>query len=196
MYGFILLNTNYLSSRLECDSWFFPACHMSYNNNLFHLSRINAMEQKQTQRERLEQAPSRSDLPRKDQLLLLFLCRLFDFIQVAIFQTICYYQLKSFDSVIPETTLSWQTGIAIGAFTAAQICTSVLWGICADKEWCGRKPVLLIGLFGTAISCVGSAFSQSFYQMVLFRVIGGLFNGTVGVVLVPFANRRFRALSD
>ncbi|KAH8690793.1 major facilitator superfamily domain-containing protein [Talaromyces proteolyticus] len=123
-----------------------------------------------------------ASLPRKDQLFLLFLCRLFDFMQIATFQTVCYYQLKSFDLTLPETTLSWQTGIAIGAFTAAQICTSVLWGSCADKDWCGRKPVLLIGLFGTAISCLGSAFAQSFYQMVLFRVIGGLLNGTVGIV--------------
>lgn len=49
-----------------------------------------------------------------------------------------------------------------------------------------------MGLFGTAISCVGSAFSRSFYQMILFRVIAGLLNGTVGVVLVPFANKVFK----
>lgn len=154
---------------------------------------MNAMEQRRPQSRRgIKQNSSWSDLPRKDQLFLLFLCRLFDFTQVAIFQTICYYQLKSFDSSVPETTISWQTGLAIGAFTAAQICTSVLWGICADKEWCGRKPVLMIGLFGTAISCVGSAFSRSFYQMMLFRVIAGLLNGTVGVVLVPFADQVYK----
>lgn len=150
------------------------------------------MEQKQTQNKQGQNA-SWSELPRKDQIFLLFLCRLFDFTQVAIFQTICYYQLKSFDSSVPETTISWQTGLAIGAFTAAQICTSALWGICADKEWCGRKLVLLTGLFGTAMSCVGSAFSQSFYQMILFRVIAGLLNGTVGVVLVKIFQRNHQA---
>lgn len=126
-------------------------------------------------------------LPRKGQLLLLFLCRVLDFMQMATFQIICYYQLKSFTrSSISETTLSWQTGVAIGAFTAAQVCTSVFWGICADKRWCGRKPVLLIGLIGTSVSCVASAFARSFYQVVAFRIIGGLLNGTVGIVFVDF----------
>ncbi|KAH8700902.1 major facilitator superfamily domain-containing protein [Talaromyces proteolyticus] len=121
-------------------------------------------------------------LPQKDQLFLLFLCRVFDFMQIASFQTICYYQLKAIDPSASEITLSWQTGIAIGAFTAAQTCTSVLWGSCADKKWCGRKPVLLIGLSGTGLSCIGLGFTTSFSGTVVFRVIGGLLNGTVGIV--------------
>ncbi|KAK0104945.1 hypothetical protein ONS95_005206 [Cadophora gregata] len=123
-----------------------------------------------------------SNLPRKDQLFVLAFCRVFDFMQVASFQTICYYQLKSFDSTLAEETISWQSGIASGSFSAAQIFTAIIWGRVADAEWGGRKRVLLIGLWGTAIGCLGLAFSRSFYAVVLFRLLAGGANGTVGII--------------
>lgn len=123
-----------------------------------------------------------SNLPRKDQLFVLAFCRVFDFMQVASFQTICYYQLKSFDSTIPEETISWQSGIASGSFSAAQIFTAIIWGRIADAEWGGRKRVLLIGLWGTALGCAGLAFSRSFTAVVLFRLLAGGANGTVGIM--------------
>ena len=42
--------------------------------------------------------------------------------------------------------------------------------------------MLLIGLFGTCLSCVGFGFSRSFYQAAIFRVLGGALNGNVGVM--------------
>ncbi|KAL3417182.1 major facilitator superfamily transporter [Phlyctema vagabunda] len=123
-----------------------------------------------------------SNLPKKSQLCVLALCRVFDFMQVASFQTICYYQLKSFGPSLPEKTLSWQTGIASSSFTAAQIFTAMLWGRMADAEWSGRKRVLLIGLWGTGLSCLGLAFSRTFIQVVFFRLLAGASNGTVGII--------------
>lgn len=69
-----------------------------------------------------------------------------------------------------------------GAFTAAQFATALLWGRTADADWGGRKMVIVIGLFGTCISCVGFGFSQSFLQAALFRILGGALNGNVGVM--------------
>ncbi|KAL2066944.1 hypothetical protein VTL71DRAFT_1368 [Oculimacula yallundae] len=122
------------------------------------------------------------NLPRKDQLFVLAFCRVFDFMQVASFQTICYYQLKSFNSTLSEETISWQSGIASGSFSAAQIFTAIIWGRIADAEWGGRKRVLLIGLWGTALGCVGLAFSRSFMAVVMFRLLAGGSNGTVGII--------------
>lgn len=129
-----------------------------------------------------EMPASWSNLPRKDQLFVLAFCRVFDFMQVASFQTICYYQLKSFGTDLPEETLSWQSGIASGSFSAAQIFTAIIWGRIADAEWGGRKRVLLIGLWGTGIGCLGLAFSRSFMAVVLFRLLAGASNGTVGIM--------------
>lgn len=69
-----------------------------------------------------------------------------------------------------------------GAFTAAQFATAILWGRTADADWCGRKNVIVIGLFGTCISCVGFGFARSFIQAALFRILGGALNGNVGVM--------------
>jgi MFS family permease len=130
-------------------------------------------------------AASWSNLPRKGQLCVLALCRVYDFMQIASFQTICYYQLKSFDASLSEDRLSWETGIASSSFSAAQIFTAVMWGRIADAKWGGRKRVLLVGLWGTAFSCLGLAFSQSFLATVLFRLLGGALNGTVGIMYQP-----------
>ncbi|CZS91029.1 related to E.coli tetracycline resistance protein TCR1 [Rhynchosporium graminicola] len=122
------------------------------------------------------------NLPRKDQLFVLAFCRVFDFMQVASFQTICYYQLKLFNTKLPEETISWQSGIASGSFSAAQIFTAIIWGRIADAEWGGRKRVLLIGLWGTAVGCLGLAFSRSFVAVVISRLLAGGANGTVGII--------------
>lgn len=93
-----------------------------------------------------------------------------------------FYQLRSFDPTLPDSTISSQAGLLQGSFTAAQFLTAFLWGRMADSEKVGRKRVLLIGLFGTCLSCVGFGFSRSFVQAAVFRTLGGALNGNVGVM--------------
>ena len=121
-------------------------------------------------------------LPRKDQLFILFLCRLVDFFQVAALSAYMFHQLKSFDPSLSDAKIASQTGILQGSFTAAQVATAMLWGRVADAQWGGRKKVLLIGLVGTGISCLGLGFSKSFAAAVVFRILGGGINGTVGTM--------------
>ena len=121
-------------------------------------------------------------LPRRDQLFILGLCRLVDFLQAASFQTYIVFQVKSFHPSSSDASISWESGLVQGSFTAAQCITAIIWGRLADAPWCGRKNVLLIGLFSTAISCVGVAFATSVVQVVLWRAFGGAMNGTVGIM--------------
>ncbi len=121
-------------------------------------------------------------LPRKDQLAILFLSRLVDFLQVASLQAYVFYQLKSFDDTLSDAQISSQAGLLQGAFTGAQVLTAFLWGKAADASWCGRKNVLIIGLFGTAISCIGYGFATSFWAAAFWRAAGGGINGTVGIM--------------
>lgn len=121
-------------------------------------------------------------LPRKDQLLILFLARVVDFLQVASLQTFVFYQLKSLDPRLSDAEVSSQAGWLQGAFTGAQVLTAMWWGKAADATWCGRKMVLIIGTFGTAISCFGYAFSSSFAWCMFWRMFGGSINGTVGIM--------------
>ncbi|PSN62920.1 MFS general substrate transporter [Corynespora cassiicola Philippines] len=124
--------------------------------------------------------PTWRNMPNKLQLFVLALSRLVDFWQMASLQSYMVWQLRSFDSALPEAVISHQAGILQGSFTAAQIVTSILWGRAADSPVMGRKNVLLIGLVGTAISCIGVGFSRTFWQAAVWRLLGGAINGTVG----------------
>lgn len=123
-------------------------------------------------------------LPRKDQLAVLAAVRFADFFQISSFQAICYYQLKAFDPSLSEDILSWQAGVAQASFTAVQSFTAIAWGYVADARWGGRKAVLVAGLVGTGVSCVGWAATASFAGLVAARALGGALNGTVTAVYV------------
>lgn len=125
-------------------------------------------------------APTWGNLPNKGQLAILALSRFVDFFQMAAIQTFMVHQLKSFDPELSDVTISHQAGVLQGAFTAAQIFTSILWGRAADQPALGRKTVLNIGLVGTGLGCIGVAFSKSYGQAVFWRLLSGAVNGTVG----------------
>lgn len=71
---------------------------------------------------------------------------------------------------------------------AAQFVTAMLWGRIADSARVGRKSVLLIGLMGTSLSCLGFGFSTSFWQALAFRTLGGATNGNIGVMRTMYAS--------
>lgn len=123
-----------------------------------------------------------SSLPKKGQLAILTLARLSEPLTQTSLQAYMFYQLKSFDPSLPDSTISAQAGILQGSFTAAQFLTAVFWGRLADASWMGRKRVLLIGLLGTCISCIGFGFSRSFVVAAVFRTLGGVLNSNVGVM--------------
>ncbi|KAK4154181.1 MFS general substrate transporter [Chaetomidium leptoderma] len=122
------------------------------------------------------------DLPRKDQLVVVALARLSEPLVQTSIQSYMFYQLKWFDSTLPDSVISSQAGVMHASFTAAQFLTAMVWGQIADSSRVGRKTVLMIGLVGTLLSCVGFAFATSFWQALLFRSIGGITNGNVGVL--------------
>lgn len=128
-----------------------------------------------------------ASLPKKSQLAILTLARLSEPLTQTSLQAYIFYMLKSFDPSLPDSTVSAQAGILQGSFTAAQFLTAVFWGRLADTEWMGRKRVLLIGLLGTCMSCVGFGFSRSFVAAAVFRTLGGVLNSNVGVMRTMIA---------
>jgi hypothetical protein len=151
----------------------------------------------------IEQPVTWMSLPHKSQLVILTMARLSEpLVQTSLrvsqppssphgpdtrhvtglmnFQSYLFYQLKSFDQSLPDSVIASQAGIMQGAFAAAQLCTAMLWGRFSDAG--GRKRVLLMGLSGTMLSCVGFGFSRTFWQALIFRMMGGALNGNVGVM--------------
>ncbi|KAJ5225307.1 hypothetical protein N7468_006532 [Penicillium chermesinum] len=123
-----------------------------------------------------------SSLPKKGQLAILTLARLSEPLTQTSLQAYLFYQLRSFDPSLPSATISAQAGVLQASFTAAQFLTAFWWGRLADTEWMGRKRVLLIGLFGTCISCLGFGFSRNFATAAVFRTLNGVLNSNVGVM--------------
>ena len=121
-------------------------------------------------------------LPKKGQLAVLTLARLSEPLTERSLAAYMFYQLRSFDPKLPDSTIASQGGMLTASFAAAQFVTAVWWGRAADTPWIGRKWVLLVGLFGTCISCIGVGFSTSFAQALFFRACAGCLNGNVGVM--------------
>lgn len=126
-------------------------------------------------------------LPKKGQLAILTFARLSEPLTQTSLQAYIFYQLKSFDPSLSDSTISGQAGTLHACYTAAQFFLSVFWGRLADSERVGRKSVLLVGLLGTSISCVGFGFSRSFMMAALFRTLGGILNSNVGVMRAMIA---------
>lgn len=126
-------------------------------------------------------------LPKKSQLAILTFARLSEPLTQTSLQAYMFYQLKSFDPSLPDSTISAQAGMLQACFTAAQFVSSVFWGRLADADAVGRKKVLLIGLLGTSISCLGFGFSRSFVTAAVFRTLGGMLNSNIGVMRTMIA---------
>lgn len=107
----------------------------------------------------------------------------------------------------PESQAPFFAGILISAFSLAEACTGMYWGGLSDRI--GRKPVLLLGCFGTITSLLVVGFASSFWLALAGRLIGGVLNGNVGVIQTmvgelvknpaherEYSARSFRALID
>jgi MFS family permease len=72
-------------------------------------------------------------------------------------------------------------GMVTSAFAFAEFSSGVPWGRLSDKI--GRKPVLLTGLAGTALSMLIFGFAPNLPIALLARALGGLLNGYVSSAL-------------
>jgi MFS family permease len=79
-----------------------------------------------------------------------------------------------------DANASFYAGLLVSAFAVAEACTAMTWGTISDRY--GRKPVILIGLAGTALSSLVFGFATNFWVALGARVIGGLLNGNVAVM--------------
>ncbi|PPR03542.1 hypothetical protein CVT24_007029 [Panaeolus cyanescens] len=78
-----------------------------------------------------------------------------------------------------EKKTGYYAGLIESAFFFAESATVVQWGYLADRV--GRRPVLLIGPLGLAFSMVFFGMSTTFWPLVVFRCLQGVFNGNIGV---------------
>lgn len=96
-----------------------------------------------------------------------------------------YRMIESFNLTQDESQISIYAGMLITAFAFAEFSTSMIWGRISDRI--GRKPVLIMGLAGTALSMLSFGFARTLPGAILARSLGGLLNGNVGVLQTTVA---------
>ena len=86
-------------------------------------------------------------------------------------------------STFPEVEPT-QVGVYVGsiasAFALAQFSTNYFWGWLSDRV--GRKPVILLGTFLTALCFVAFGFCKTLVQAIVVQALMGVVNGNQGLV--------------
>ncbi|ODV96259.1 hypothetical protein PACTADRAFT_16402 [Pachysolen tannophilus NRRL Y-2460] len=90
-----------------------------------------------------------------------------------------FFMLKSFNIANNDSEIPKYSGYIAFAFSLSQVFCNIFWSKVSDRV--GRKPVLLTGLFGAAVSMLLWGFSTNFYLALASKVLGGLLNGNVAV---------------
>jgi MFS family permease len=109
-------------------------------------------------------------------------------LQVGILFFTVFIDMLGFGIVMPilpryvETlgAASWQMGLLVGIFSLAQLFMLPFWGHLSDRI--GRKPVLIISIFGTMMGYLTMGLTRSITIMMVARVIDGAAGGNISVV--------------
>ncbi|KAK7993730.1 glucan 1-3-beta-glucosidase [Apiospora arundinis] len=146
------------------------------------------------------------DLPNKDQLFILALCRLSEPLSNVCLLPYIFYLVRSVlppaanengtvsDPHAEAARVSTYSGILVAAFPLAQFFVSLPWGWLSDRH--GRRVSILAGLAVSVLANVGFGLSRSLGALLFWRVLAGLGNGNVGIMRTVTAEivreRRFQ----
>ncbi|KAF8630250.1 hypothetical protein AX15_003027 [Amanita polypyramis BW_CC] len=79
-----------------------------------------------------------------------------------------------------QRKVGYYVGLIEALYFAAEAVTVLQWGRLSD--YVGRKPVLLVGLVGSALSMICFGISKTFATLVISRCLCGVLNGNIGVM--------------
>jgi Major Facilitator Superfamily len=113
------------------------------------------------------------------------LCRICEPIAFMSIFPYAYRMIETFNIAKDPDQISIYAGMLITSFAFAEFSTGMIWGRISDKV--GRKPVLIFGLLGTALSMIMFGFATNLQTAIIARALGGLLNGNVGVLQTTVA---------
>ncbi|KAI1802098.1 MFS general substrate transporter [Daldinia bambusicola] len=168
-----------------------------------HTARENLRAQQLNVEEEEPAAPKSTrvrwrDLPNKDQLFILSLCRLSEPLSNVCLLPYIFYLVRSVlstpndhdpssqpaDAESTDTAsaarISQLSGLLVATFPLAQFLTSLPWGLLSDRR--GRRPSILLGLAASALANAGFGLARSPGGLVFWRALAGLANGNVGIM--------------
>ncbi|KAL4799132.1 major facilitator superfamily domain-containing protein [Aspergillus venezuelensis] len=120
------------------------------------------------------------------QLFVLALCRICEPIAFMSIFPYVYHMVESFHVADNnERKIAFYAGMITSSFTFAEFSAGMFWGRMSDRI--GRKPVLVMGLIGTAISMIVFGLAPNLATAIVARALGGLLNGNIGVLQTTVA---------
>ena len=108
--------------------------------------------------------------------------------------TVILFDITSFGMIIPLTPIlarefgasGFKVGLIISAYSVVQFLFAPFWGRLSDVL--GRKPILLFGLFGSSLAHLFFAFSDTFMDIFLSRILAGFFGGNIIIATAYIAD--------
>ncbi|KAF8501373.1 member of major facilitator superfamily multidrug-resistance, DHA1 sub-family [Russula emetica] len=79
-----------------------------------------------------------------------------------------------------ESRVGYYVGMMQSVFFATQAITVLHWSRLSDVV--GRKPIILVGLFGLSLSMFSFGLSTTYWGAALCRSLNGALNGNVGII--------------
>ncbi|KAH7887062.1 hypothetical protein F5I97DRAFT_1872838 [Phlebopus sp. FC_14] len=112
-------------------------------------------------------------------MIVLSITMLGEFLSANVAMPFLLFMVKGFNEFEDEADIAFYTGILVAAFFLTQFLTSLLWATVAERH--GRRTVLTLSLFGSAITVLMFGTSTSLRQAIAIRLLQGIFAGAVGV---------------
>ncbi|RDB29876.1 hypothetical protein Hypma_013955 [Hypsizygus marmoreus] len=112
-------------------------------------------------------------------MIVLSITMLGEFLSANVSTPFLLFMVKGFGEVTEEAEVAFWTGILVSTFFLTQFVTSLLWATVAEKH--GRRSVLIISLFGSAVTCLAFGTATTIQQAICIRLMQGIFAGAVGV---------------
>ncbi|KAK8073088.1 hypothetical protein PG996_006436 [Apiospora saccharicola] len=114
------------------------------------------------------------------QLTVLAICRFSEPIAFNSILAYTYEMVKDLDGAGSARDAPFYAGLLVSAYAVAEALTAMGWGALSDRV--GRKPVVLVGLGGVALSSLLFGLSTNYWVALLARFVGGALNGNVAVM--------------
>ncbi len=112
---------------------------------------------------------------------------------LALFLTI-FISLIGFGIIIPLLpaygqnmgATPWEIGWLFASYSLAQLISGPMWGDLSDRY--GRRPILMISLFGTVVSFIMLAKAQTLTMLFVSRILDGLSGGNISAARAYIAD--------
>lgn len=112
------------------------------------------------------------------QLTILAICRFSEPIAFSSILAYTYVMVQDLNGT--DVNASFYAGLLVSAYAVAEALTAMIWGAISDRY--GRKPIVLFGLIGVAISSLLFGLAEQYWVALLARFVGGALNGNVSVM--------------